>query len=323
MRYTVRNACLCLLVQGVWAMATDSIYPHTDPGLSAVKESTPMTLNPLTPAEERVILKKGTEPPFSGRFWKHSADGTYVCRHCNAPLYAAPSKFASDCGWPSFDDALPGAVKRQPDADGRRTEIVCARCGGHLGHVFEGEGYTAKNTRHCVNSISLDFVPTAPNPSRQAVFASGCFWGTEYVFQRAPGVLSTTVGYTGGSAPEPTYKAVCADTTGHAEAVKVEYDPAQTTYEALCRLFFETHDPTQVNRQGPDVGSQYRSVVFYLDDEQKAVAEKLIAQLQAKGLKVATELVPAGTFWKAEDYHQDYYKRTGKQPYCHAYTPRF
>jgi peptide methionine sulfoxide reductase msrA/msrB len=88
-------------------------------------------------------------------------------------------------------------------------------------------------------------------------------------------------------------------------------------------LFFETHDPTQVNRQGPDVGSQYRSVVFYLDDEQKAVAEKLIAQLQAKGLKVATELVPAGTFWKAEDYHQDYYKRTGKQPYCHAYTPRF
>lgn len=282
-----------------------------------------MTLNPLTPAEERVILNKGTEPPFSGRFWKHSATGTYLCRHCNAPLYASASKFASECGWPSFDDTLPGAVTRRPDADGRRTEIVCAHCGAHLGHVFTGEGYTSKDTRHCVNSLSLDFVPEAPPLPRRALFASGCFWGTEYVFQRAPGVLSTTVGYTGGSVTEPTYKAVCSAATGHAEAVEVEYDPAQTTYEALCRLFFETHDPTQVDRQGPDVGSQYRSAIFYLDDEQKTTAEKLIAQLRAKGLRVATEVVPAGTFWRAEDYHQDYYKRTGKQPYCHAFTPRF
>ena len=283
-----------------------------------------MTLNPLTPAEERVILKKGTEPPFSGRFWKHSADGTYVCRHCTAPLYAATSKFASDCGWPSFDEALPGAVKRQPDADGRRTEIVCARCGGHLGHVFEGEGYTAKNTRHCVNSLSLDFVSVPASPQQhKAVFASGCFWGTEYVFQQAPGVVSTTVGYCGGSTSKPTYEDVCSHRTGHAEAVEVEYDPAQTTYEALCRRFFETHDPTQVNRQGPDVGTQYRSAIFYLDDEQKAIAEKLVGQLQAKGLKVATKVVPAGTFWKAEDYHQDYYKRSGRQPVCHTYTPRF
>jgi peptide methionine sulfoxide reductase msrA/msrB len=287
------------------------------------KEGDEMSWRVLTPEEEQVIAGKGTERPFTGRFVAHKADGTYVCRRCSAPLYASGSKFESECGWPSFDEEIAGAVKRVPDADGRRTEIVCARCGGHLGHVFSGEGFTPKNTRHCVNSLSLDFAPAQPAGLKRAVFASGCFWGTEYVFQRAAGVVSTTVGYTGGRTEKPTYKEVCSDRTGHAEAVEVVYDPGKTTYEALCRLFFETHDPTQVNRQGPDVGSQYRSVVFYADDEQKATAEKLIGSLRAKGLEVATALEPAGTFWRAEDYHQDYYSRTGKQPYCHSYTPRF
>jgi len=282
-----------------------------------------MAWNALTPEEERVIVGKGTERPFSGRFVEHRAEGTYVCRRCGAELYRSASKFPSECGWPSFDDEIPGAVKRVPDADGRRTEIVCARCAGHLGHVFTGEGLTPKDTRHCVNSLSLDFVPAGADRLKRAVFASGCFWGTEYVFQRAPGVVSTTVGYTGGHSENPTYKEVCADRTGHAEAIEVVYDPAKTTYEALCRLFFETHDPTQVNRQGPDVGSQYRSVVFAADEEQRAVAEKLIGLLRAKGLEVATSVEPAGTFWPAEDYHQNYYNRTGRQPYCHAYTPRF
>jgi peptide methionine sulfoxide reductase msrA/msrB len=287
------------------------------------KEMAEMARNALTPEEEWVIARKGTEQPFSGRFVDHKADGTYVCRRCNAPLYVAGSKFASGCGWPSFDEELPGAVKRVPDADGRRTEIVCARCEGHLGHVFTGEGYTPKNTRHCVNSLSLDFVPAEPSRLKRAVFASGCFWGTEYVFQRAPGVVSTRVGYTGGKTEDPTYKDVCSGQTGHAEAIEIVYDPDQTTYEALCRLFFETHDPTQVNRQGPDVGTQYRSAVFYADAEQKAAAEKLIGVLRAKGLDVATTTEPAGTFWPGEDYHQNYYNRTGRQPYCHVHTPRF
>jgi peptide methionine sulfoxide reductase msrA/msrB len=159
--------------------------------------------------------------------------------------------------------------------------------------------------------------------SKTAIFASGCFWGTEYHFQRAPGVLSTRVGYTGGHKDNPTYREVCTGTTGHAEAIEVVYDPDQTDYETLARLFFETHDPTQIGGQGPDIGDQYRSVVFYVDDEQRIVTEKLIGLLTDMGYTVATEVEPASKFWPAEDYHQQYYDKTGKTPYCHIYTPRF
>jgi len=296
----------------------------------------------LTPQEEQVIVHKGTEAPFSGKYNEHFEKGVYTCRRCGAELFESSSKFRSECGWPSFDEQIPGRVKWQPDADGVRTEVICNNCGAHLGHVFLGEGYTEQNTRYCVNSISMDFVPAeqrkakanGPESSAQAdkpdaakteraIFASGCFWGTEYYLQRAPGVISTTVGCTGGRVENPTYKQVCTGRTGHAEAVEVIYDPLKISYEQLAKLFFETHDFTQLNHQGPDIGPQYRSAVFYLNDEQRQIAERLVQQLRQRGYAVKTEITRAGKFWVAEDYHQDYYNHNGQTPYCHVYRPIF
>ena len=277
----------------------------------------------LSPEEERVIVHKGTERPFSGEYGEHFEPGVYTCRRCGVMLYRSQDKFHSGCGWPSFDDEVPGAVRREPDPDGRRTEIVCVNCGGHLGHVFAGEGLTAKDVRHCVNSVSLRFIPEDKVRFGRAIFAGGCFWGVEYYLQQHPGVVETTVGYIGGATEGPTYEQVCSHTTGHAEAVEVLYDPERVSYEELARLFLEIHDPTQADGQGPDLGNQYRSEVFYLDGEQKATAERLIRILRHKGSEVVTRVTPAATFWPAEDYHQDYYVKKHGSPYCHGYTKRF
>ena len=283
-----------------------------------------MEYKKLTPEEEQVIVHKGTERPFTGSFYKHNQTGTYLCRRCNAPLFRSEDKFESGSGWPSFDDEIPGAIKRLTDPDGLRTEIVCSNCGAHLGHVFLGESLTPKNTRHCVNSISLDFVPKKErSQTEKAYFAGGCFWGVEDLFKQAKGVLSTRVGYMGGHLKGPSYKQVCSGNTGHAEALEVVYDSTQTSFKELSKLFFEIHDPTQVNRQGPDIGEQYRSAIFYVDEEQKRTAEQLIEILESKGLRIATQLEMADTFWEAEAYHQDYYQKKGTQPYCHVYRKRF
>lgn len=180
----------------------------------------------------------------------------------------------------------------------------------------------------------MDFVPDGKGKAKAetgekkertetAIFAGGCFWGVEYLMEKQPGVLSVVSGYIGGKVSHPTYEQVCSKATGHAEAVRIVFDSSKVSYETLAKLFFEIHDPTQLNRQGPDVGDQYRSEVFYTTPEQKVIAEKLIAQLKEKGFPVVTKVTPATTFWPAEIYHQDYYSRKGSTPYCHRYTKRF
>ncbi|MCK5846309.1 MAG: bifunctional methionine sulfoxide reductase B/A protein, partial [Bacteroidales bacterium] len=273
--------------------------------------------NKLSKEEQQVILNKGTEAPYTGKYVNNKDNGIYSCKRCDTPLYNSSDKFDSHCGWPSFDDEIEGAIERKVDADGSRTEILCANCGAHLGHVFEGENYTEKNSRHCVNSISLNFDPinistidlNKPKVDT-AIFAGGCFWGMEYYFQKKKGVLSTQVGYTGGSVRNPSYEQVCSGGTGHIEALKVEYNPEEISYEDLAKLFFEIHDPAQVNRQGPDIGEQYKSAVFCINQEQKETIIKLVKILENNGVEVATEIHDAEKFWQAELKHQKYYQKT-------------
>lgn len=277
----------------------------------------------LTPFERFVIEEKGTEAPYSGEYWNSFDEGSYTCKKCGALLYQSADKFESNCGWPSFDDEVNGAITHKLDADGRRTEIVCANCDAHLGHVFEGERLTNKNVRHCVNSVSLNFVPKAVE-METAIFASGCFWGTAYHFSKLKGVESTEAGYTGGALKNPTYRQVCSGETGHVEAVRVKYNPLVVSYTDLLQLYFETHDFTQVDGQGPDIGSQYLSRIFYTSPKQKQLAEKTIGYLTTiKNYSVATEVIQATVFYPAEDYHQDYYSKTGGRPYCHVWQKVF
>lgn len=326
---------LVLLCFALCALYAGEARAEGAAGAAAAKDKTMKTMPPLTPEEERIIIHKGTEYPGTGKYLGNKAKGTYVCRACGSPLYRSEDKFESGCGWPSFDDEIPGKVKRSTDADGRRVEITCANCGGHLGHVFTGERFTDKNTRHCVNSISMHFIPEGeklpeaagtaqdqkPGPAT-AVFGGGCFWGVEDIFSRTPGVLDAVSGYSGGSTVDPTYDDVCSGRTGHAEVVRVTYDPSEISFEALARLFFELHDPTQLNRQGPDRGSQYRSILFYNNDEEKRVAQELVTLLINKGYDVVTELVPAAPFYPAEEYHQDFIRKHPGRP-CHLPVKRF
>lgn len=177
---------------------------------------------------------------------------------------------------------------------------------------------TKKDTRHCVNSISLKF-----KSLEKAYFAGGCFWGVEYYFDSKDGVVSAISGYMGGKKKNPTYNDVCTKNDGHIEVVEVIYDPDKVTYKDLAKLFFEIHNPTQIGGQGPDVGPQYISVIFYNNEKERKTAQDLIDILKAKGFKIVTKLIPVAEFWKAEDYHQNYYKKTKKTPYCHAYHKRF
>jgi len=280
-------------------------------------------LNKLSTQEKFIVDQKGTERAFSGKCVDTDSDGTYRCKVCNSPLYRSDDKFKSHCGWPSFDDAIDGAVKKQRDRDGHRVEILCAKCNAHLGHIFEGEGYTAKNRRYCVNSLSLNFEKATKSTYKKAYFAGGCFWGVEYYLEKLDGVKSVVSGFMGGKVANPSYREVVTTDTGHLETVEVIYDPSQISYRELAKVFFEIHDPTQQDGQGPDIGKQYRSAIFVSDTKERKVINELISLLAKKGYSVATKILDKEDFYSAEEYHQDYYKRHDKKPYCHMRVKRF
>ncbi|MEX2218296.1 MAG: bifunctional methionine sulfoxide reductase B/A protein [Phycisphaerales bacterium] len=281
----------------------------------------------LTDEEKRIILGKGTEMAFCGTLLDNKKEGVYVCRLCGLPLFSSDSKFNSGTGWPSFFRPTDNDhIRYITDASHgmQRTEITCARCPAHLGHVFE-DGPKPTGLRYCLNSASLTFfekgqpmpAESTPLAAETAYFAGGCFWGVEDRFQQLPGVLESVSGYMGGKTKNPTYREVCAHTTGHTETVMVTYDPKRISYRQLLEFFFKIHDPTQVDRQGPDIGDNYRSAIFTTSFAQQEEAKKFIAEQQAgkfKGRKIATQLLEdtkAGPFYVAEDYHQDYHLKHG------------
>ncbi len=264
----------------------------------------------LTNEERKILVEKGTEAPFSGEYNDLYEAGIFICRACESPLYESNTKFDSGCGWPSFDDEIFDAIVRSEDlSNGRiRTEICCAKCNGHLGHVFNGEKITRKDTRHCVNSLSIKFIPYVN--LEQVMFGGGCFWYMEKVFKNIPGIYLSSVGYSGGNSSNPTYEDVCKGDTNHAEVVNLYFNPEKISFDELLQIFWDNHNPTTLNKQRGDEGTQYRSVVFYTSKSQKCTAEKSLNNLQLKlKIPVVTQLLVAEKFYRAEEYHQNYLQK--------------
>lgn len=275
----------------------------------------------LTELQKHIIFEQGTEAPFTNKYWDHDKDGIYVDVISGKALFSSKDKFNSGSGWPSFTKAIDESridQKIDNSHNMQRVEVRAKDSGIHLGHVFEDGPKEAGGKRYCINSAALDFIDLAD--LQKAVLAGGCFWGMEELFSKLDGVIDVVNGYAGGHTPNPTYQNVSLGVGNYAETIEVTFNSKKISYEDIIRFFFKIHNPTTLNQQGNDTGVQYRSVIFYLNEQQKTIATDLIVKADSSGVfpgKIVTALEKLDTFYKAEEYHQDYLEKHPNGYTCH------
>ncbi len=279
----------------------------------------------LSPELYAVAWQHKTQAPSSAPYCPSFPAGLFVCSCCDALLFDTSNKYESHSGWPSFTQPIHRwAIRYKMDyqLSSPRVEVSCNTCGAHLGHVFP-DGPAPSKLRFCINEVSI----TSKDRSiyvGSIVLGGGCFWCTEAIFKQVIGVISVESGYAGGETPNPTYQAICTGKTDYAEVIRITYDRKCLSYRDLVRIHLLTHDPTTLNRQGNDIGTQYRSIIFYNDPEEEADAKATIRQTtEVYDLPIVTEVHAAMPFYPAEAYHQDYFANNPENAYCqHIISPK-